>query len=279
MIRPASRFATQPTSPRVNPLLNGPLRVVNHFDQPIGLSRTLAVQPSTSERNRPVSNFNGPAINSLGSNNNIHRNNRNLQPSPMINETHYVTGLSNQCLRCICEASTGCDLRQRCNGQFCGPFLLSWPYWQDSGSPGPNFLSCANNFHCAQSAVRAYMRKHAQDCDRNGRLTCEDFAAVHQLGGASCAVGWERVRTSLYWNNFKRCYGTGDNGNRDREVSVVRHTHIQPSPPQPSSFPQPVPQPPPSSSTNGFSIEDRPEEDPGNDLGDFRGRFQMWNLH
>lgn len=275
LVRPASRLPAQPTSSRVNPLLNGPLlRVVNHFDQPIGLSRPGSVNsrpPPTSDRSRSVPTFNGPTINSVDNHfnaNNMNRINRSLQPHPLLNETHFGFQPTEQCLRCICEASTGCDLRQRCNGQFCGPYLLSWPYWQDAGSPGANFYECANDINCAQTAVRTYMRKHAQDCDRNGQLTCDDFAAVHQLGGASCAVGWEQVRTSLYWNNFKRCFRStmGDDGNHDRERTVVRRTPALLPPSRPSQT-LPPPQPP----TNAFSIEDRPEEDPGNELGDFRG--------
>merc|ERR1712203_399832 len=45
-------------------------------------------------------------------------------------------GLSDNCIGCICEASTRCNATTKCisGGSFCGPFLLSKPFWVDGGS-------------------------------------------------------------------------------------------------------------------------------------------------
>merc|ERR1712013_401334 len=45
-------------------------------------------------------------------------------------------GLSDNCIGCICEASTRCNVTTKCisGGSFCGPFLLSKPFWVDGGS-------------------------------------------------------------------------------------------------------------------------------------------------
>merc|ERR1711911_138782 len=40
------------------------------------------------------------------------------------------------CLGCLCQASTGCNMTMGCTGgnqYLCGPFLISWPYWADGG--------------------------------------------------------------------------------------------------------------------------------------------------
>merc|ERR1711963_256469 len=44
-------------------------------------------------------------------------------------------GLSDNCIGCICEASTRCNVTTKCisGGSFCGPFLLSKPFWVDGG--------------------------------------------------------------------------------------------------------------------------------------------------
>merc|ERR1712012_614573 len=44
-------------------------------------------------------------------------------------------GLSDNCIGCICEASTSCNKNAKCiNGDsFCGPFLISKGFWIDAG--------------------------------------------------------------------------------------------------------------------------------------------------
>ena len=51
--------------------------------------------------------------------------------------------VTNNCIGCICEASTRCDTNVTCinNGFLCGPFYISKPFWIDAGrcvQPGDN---------------------------------------------------------------------------------------------------------------------------------------------
>ncbi|XP_069684587.1 uncharacterized protein [Periplaneta americana] len=41
-----------------------------------------------------------------------------------------------ECLTCICEAASECDLRTTCGDSLCGPFGISRGFWLDSGSLG-----------------------------------------------------------------------------------------------------------------------------------------------
>merc|ERR1712131_473621 len=45
-------------------------------------------------------------------------------------------GLSDNCIGCICEASTNCNKTAQCisGDSFCGPFLISRGFWIDAGS-------------------------------------------------------------------------------------------------------------------------------------------------
>merc|ERR1712190_126463 len=46
-----------------------------------------------------------------------------------------AAGLSDNCIGCICEASTDCKKNTKCiNGDsFCGPFLIPRGFWIDAG--------------------------------------------------------------------------------------------------------------------------------------------------
>ena len=51
--------------------------------------------------------------------------------------------VTNNCIGCICEASSRCDATIKCvsNGFLCGPFFISKPFWIDAGRcvlPGDN---------------------------------------------------------------------------------------------------------------------------------------------
>ena len=57
--------------------------------------------------------------------------------------------ITNQCLGCICEASSRCDKLTGCvaNGALCGPFLISRLFWIDAGrctldGDDPNDVQC-----------------------------------------------------------------------------------------------------------------------------------------
>ncbi|XP_054714228.1 lysozyme-like [Uloborus diversus] len=124
-----------------------------------------------------------------------------------------VPEMDQRCLDCICQASSNCDESLKCHnaGQsyFCGPYVISWAYWHDGGRPGDkgrahDFETCLNNKTCAEQAVKGYMRKYGQDCDRSGQINCYDFARIHKLGFGSC--GGLEIQNTDYWEKFEICY-------------------------------------------------------------------------
>lgn len=106
------------------------------------------------------------------------------------------------CLQCLCQASTGCDLDKQCVGSNCGPYLISWPYWADAGRLGNDYVSCALNPQCAEATVKAYMDKFRRDCNNDGKIDCEDYAIIHKFGPQCGPVGGDQ-----FWNEFKYCRG------------------------------------------------------------------------
>ncbi|XP_035903243.1 lysozyme-like [Anopheles stephensi] len=103
--------------------------------------------------------------------------------------------VTDVCLSCICEASSGCDASLRCNGDVCGMFRITWAYWADAGKPvqqgdSPDsqnaYANCANEPYCAARTVQGYMRKFGQDCNGDGTIDCFDHAIIHKLGGYNC---------------------------------------------------------------------------------------------
>ncbi|KAG7158299.1 Lysozyme 1-like [Homarus americanus] len=106
--------------------------------------------------------------------------------------------LDENCLGCLCQASTGCQNIGGCPRGYCGPFLISRAYWIDAGKPvfsnhahNPDapgaFESCAADLACAADIVRAYMAKYGnQDCNGDGFVSCTDFVKIHKLGRNAC---------------------------------------------------------------------------------------------
>lgn len=37
------------------------------------------------------------------------------------------------CLRCICDAVSGCNKKSKCDGDSCGVFNMTRQYWTDAG--------------------------------------------------------------------------------------------------------------------------------------------------
>lgn len=46
--------------------------------------------------------------------------------------------VSDVCLGCICEVTSGCNNTVGCSGDTCGPFAITWAYWADAGRPTVN---------------------------------------------------------------------------------------------------------------------------------------------
>ncbi|CAH2043334.1 unnamed protein product, partial [Iphiclides podalirius] len=105
------------------------------------------------------------------------------------------TPVTEVCLGCLCQAVSGCQVGQQCDGDACGLFRITWAYWADAGKPtlagsspeAPDaYPSCTNDPYCAARTVQQYMRRFGQDCNGDGRIDCLDFAAIHKLGGYGC---------------------------------------------------------------------------------------------
>lgn len=125
-----------------------------------------------------------------------------------------VPEVDQRCMECLCQASSNCDETIKCHNAggdnyFCGPYVISWAYWHDGGRPGDkgrahDFETCLTNKTCAQEAVRGYMRKYGQDCDRSGDIDCYDFARIHKLGYGNC--GGDAILDTDYWEKLEICY-------------------------------------------------------------------------
>ncbi|XP_066966295.1 invertebrate-type lysozyme 2-like isoform X2 [Macrobrachium rosenbergii] len=121
------------------------------------------------------------------------------------------------CLGCICEASTQCNVSVGCHtpyagAYFCGPFLISWAYWADAGKPviqndDPNrqgaFENCVNDLYCSAETVRQYMGKFATDCTGDGAINCEDIVRVHKIGYNGCNANVNA--NDAFWQSFRTC--------------------------------------------------------------------------
>lgn len=46
--------------------------------------------------------------------------------------------VSQVCLGCICEVTSGCNTTIGCYDSVCGPFAITWGYWADAGKPTLN---------------------------------------------------------------------------------------------------------------------------------------------
>ncbi|XP_076326140.1 lysozyme 2-like [Tachypleus tridentatus] len=119
--------------------------------------------------------------------------------------------VSDECLKCICQASTKCNLSQGCNTN-CGPYLISFAYWKDAGLPGKtknyvdynDFVACVTNVQCAKQTIRGYMKNWARNCVKNREINCNDVARIHKTGRVGCHGTW--YKGTDYWKLFKQCY-------------------------------------------------------------------------
>ncbi|XP_076327795.1 lysozyme 2-like [Tachypleus tridentatus] len=133
--------------------------------------------------------------------------------------TVFVSGqrslVSQECLICLCEASSGCDFSAQCHSSedgnyFCGAYMITYAYWKEGGSPGydpsnpHDFEVCLKDRKCAEEAVVGYMEKWKNDCDNDGKITCKDFARIHKAGPIGCNTTW--VLNTDYWDVFKKCF-------------------------------------------------------------------------
>lgn len=94
----------------------------------------------------------------------------------------------------------------------CGPYQINWEYWAEAGKPGSrgdlsgleNFQMCANNRECADQTVRDYITRWRKDCNEDGVIDCNDYAALHVAGPNQCDASW--YAESKYYSDFRECY-------------------------------------------------------------------------
>ncbi|XP_036225137.1 invertebrate-type lysozyme 3-like isoform X2 [Bactrocera oleae] len=103
--------------------------------------------------------------------------------------------VTDVCLGCLCEATSGCNSTAACTGDVCGLYRISWPYWSDGGKLTLNgesseseraYANCVSDPSCAANTIQNYMTKYAQDCNGDNQVDCFDYAVIHKLGGLGC---------------------------------------------------------------------------------------------
>ncbi|XP_012235794.1 lysozyme [Linepithema humile] len=118
--------------------------------------------------------------------------------------------LSDVCLGCICEVTSGCNNTIGCYGNVCGPFGITWGYWSDAGrltindEPSSNegaYSRCANDLQCSSRTIQRYMAKFSSDCTGNGVIDCDDYLRIHRLGAYGCTG----TLSALYETRYKLC--------------------------------------------------------------------------
>lgn len=130
--------------------------------------------------------------------------------------------ISNECLECICDASSNCDTTVQCISKQreknrCGLYMISWQQFQDSditlttltgsgdeSSDEKLYHECATDKVCAEKLIHLYIEKYQKDCNNDGKIDCYDMAAIHRVGPELCNSG--KFLSSQYWKDFNICY-------------------------------------------------------------------------
>ncbi|KAJ9600271.1 hypothetical protein L9F63_009447 [Diploptera punctata] len=124
-----------------------------------------------------------------------------------------VTGqlISEQCLQCICYATSGCDVTGGCSDYTCGPYGITWEYWADAARPvmasdnpfiDGAYVRCTSNKECSERTLQNYMLRYGRDCNGDGTSSCYDFAAVHRAGADTCTGPLDQE----YLNKLTSCF-------------------------------------------------------------------------
>jgi len=121
--------------------------------------------------------------------------------------------ITDECLGCICQASTGCNRDQGCNeGGVCGPFLITWGFWSDAGKPALTgttasdpaaYSTCVNDMFCASETIRGYARTFGKDCNGDGKIDCEDYVRIHKLGPGNCNS--PTIAETTFYKEYSKC--------------------------------------------------------------------------
>ncbi|XP_012523214.2 lysozyme [Monomorium pharaonis] len=117
--------------------------------------------------------------------------------------------ITQECIGCICEVTSGCNTTLGCDGPVCGPFYITKAYWIDAGKPtkaddisnnndDENYSNCAQDVYCAGRTVQNYMVKFKQDCNGDGVINCDDYVRLHRYGVSGCTNQLHSVYESIY---------------------------------------------------------------------------------
>ncbi|XP_031352536.1 lysozyme-like [Photinus pyralis] len=126
----------------------------------------------------------------------------------------FVSNLNNECLECLCYASTRCNLRSGCNGGYCGAYQIGYHYWKDAGSPtlpgnlpyfAGAFESCALTLSCARNTIKQYISKHGKDCNEDGITNCDEYAMINFNGASNCNQPLSSFSGREFWRRYIDC--------------------------------------------------------------------------
>ncbi|XP_014259832.1 uncharacterized protein LOC106672709 [Cimex lectularius] len=121
--------------------------------------------------------------------------------------------IDDVCLQCICEGASGCNRKaDNCFENLCGRFRMTRLFWRDAGMPTLDtdtprkrgaFVNCALDVNCSRRTVISYVNKYARDCNKDGLISCLDYAAIHQLGPVGCLQ--EKPIDPFFFHDFIGC--------------------------------------------------------------------------
>lgn len=166
--------------------------------------------------------FNKTTCMSDPSNTNLEANDSDKFDSYNTRNQNRVTknqSLTSDCLDCICDAVSGCNTSvNNCgSGTVCGPFAISQAYWRDGKKPGASWTACSRTKECSSVTIKNYMEKYKRDCNDDGFITCEDYAAIHRRGPRACSN--KDLFKDHYWNKFLACRA---NQMPSKDVNMVK---------------------------------------------------------
>ncbi|VVC30739.1 Hypothetical protein CINCED_3A022870 [Cinara cedri] len=145
-----------------------------------------------------------------------------------------IEPITETCLRCICEATSSCDLKLKCDENVdgdrdvCGPFRITQQDWIFGNSPVLKeedrnltdrlaFWRCANDLNCSKEATKHYVTRYAQDCNNDGVINCLDYASIHKFGMASCEIPLDNG----YKDKYDECYKNRNNRQDDVQAKMI----------------------------------------------------------
>lgn len=124
---------------------------------------------------------------------------------------------SENCIRCLCHARTGCFILRNC-----ASYSISQDYWTQAGRPtvlddDPNnamsYTKCMQSDTCIMETIRGYIdSKIIKDCDCDNQMTCKDFAAIH-LKGDQCQSSFDVVKLNRLDQCLSSTRGAGVSNN------------------------------------------------------------------